>query len=182
VRTVSLSLLDQVSIASPCSVRWEDMPGDERVRSCDQCNLKVHNIAEMTRDEAEAFLREAVDIKARGGRVCGLLWRRADGTILTKDCPVGLAAVRASVMRRVSRAAAVLGLVFSAVITLGRGRAEGSRLREMEPFSGIARVLNPVAPFLGPMARPTRYLSAPGEICLPLPVQPAPPARGQGTD
>src|SRR5260221_12162739 len=44
------------------------------------------------------------------GRVCGRFYRRADGTVLTQDCPRGLRGVA----RRVSRtAAAVLTAVMS---------------------------------------------------------------------
>jgi hypothetical protein len=172
MRTLSLSVLDQVRIASPCPVKWEDMRGDERARHCDQCDLKVHNISELTRGEAEAYLSGVAAEMGAGRRVCLGFYRRADGTILTKDCPVGLAAVRAALARRWSRFAALVALVFSAVITLGRGRTEESGLKTMEPFAGIARALNPVAPFLGPMVRqqrrPVMFL---GGACL-MPVSP----------
>lgn len=51
-------------------------------------------------------------ITSTEGRICGRLYRRADGTLLTRDCPVGLRALR----RRVARVAgatlaAVLGLL-----------------------------------------------------------------------
>ena len=85
-------------IASPCSVSWESMEGDERVRHCAVCSLNVYNFAGMTREEVRALL-------ARGeGRVCAKLYRRADGTVLTRDCPTGLRALR----RRASRAAAAM--------------------------------------------------------------------------
>ncbi|HMB27752.1 MAG TPA: carboxypeptidase-like regulatory domain-containing protein, partial [Blastocatellia bacterium] len=45
------------------------------------------------------------------GRICARLYRRADGTILTQDCPVGLRAVR----KKVTRAAAA---AFSALVSL----------------------------------------------------------------
>jgi len=177
--TVSLNMLDQVRIASPCPVRWDDMHGDDRLRRCDECNLNVHNISGLSRSEAEAFLRRAADVSARGLRVCVGYWRRPDGTILTRDCPVGLAAARAAVARRLSRVTAVLGLVFAAAVTLGRGRSHGASdgsLSEVEPFSAIARALNPVAPFLGPMAKPTQFIWTAGDVCLtPSPSSPTAP-------
>jgi hypothetical protein len=72
------------------------MQGDERVRYCAVCSLNVYNFAEMTRDEVRELLAR------NEGRVCVRLYRRADGTVLTRDCPTGLRELR----RRASRAAA----------------------------------------------------------------------------
>jgi hypothetical protein len=85
--------LERIRIASPCSVGWERMVGDDRVRFCHQCNLNVYNISRMTAGQVEALIDQTE------GRFCARLYRRADGTILTRDCPVGLRAIR----RRVSR-------------------------------------------------------------------------------
>jgi hypothetical protein len=171
MRTVPLSVLDSVRIAAPCPVAWESMTGDARVRHCDQCNLKVFNISDMTRDEADAFLRDAAGIRAAGGRVCAGFWRRGDGTILLKDCPVGLAKVRAALARKMSRIAAALALLVGAGAAVG-GKSEETRLKWREPFSAIARALNPVAPFLGPMVRPQqRWLAGSIMIAPPPPLQ-----------
>lgn len=97
--------LNRIRIASPCSVGWENMSGDDRVRFCDECSLHVYNISEMTAREAHALVTETE------GRICARFYRRADGTILTKDCPVGLKALR----RRISRTA---GAALTAVLTL----------------------------------------------------------------
>lgn len=97
-------LVDRLRIASPCPMNWESMTGDERARFCQQCKLHVYNISEMTRGQAEALILKTE------GRFCARLYRRADGTVLTKDCPVGLRAIR----RRVSRVAgATLTAIFS---------------------------------------------------------------------
>jgi hypothetical protein len=84
------------------------MVGDDRVRFCNQCNLNVYDISTMTKPEAESFIANAE------GRICAKLYRRADGSILTRDCPVGLRAVR----KKVSRAAAT---AFSALVSLFGG-------------------------------------------------------------
>lgn len=107
---IHLSLLDRVQIASPCPAKWEDMAGDDMTRHCSQCDLDVHNLSAMTREQAEAFLRSHLD----GGRVCGRVYRRSDGTILTRDCPVGLAAIRARARRTFGRVAAALAALVSA--------------------------------------------------------------------
>ena len=89
------SPLDNVTVASPCPAEWESMFGDERVRFCGQCQLNVYNLSGMARREAERLVANAE------GRVCVRFYRRKDGTILTKNCPVGLRAFK----RRVSRLA-----------------------------------------------------------------------------
>ncbi|HKQ79802.1 MAG TPA: carboxypeptidase-like regulatory domain-containing protein [Blastocatellia bacterium] len=97
--------LDRIAVASPCPVAWDDMSGDERVRFCNQCNLNVYNISAMTKAEAESVISNTE------GRVCARFYRRSDGRILTRDCPVGLRSVR----KKVSRAAAA---AFSALVSL----------------------------------------------------------------
>ncbi len=83
------------------------MEGDDRRRFCAQCKLHVHDVSKMTRDEAEQLMRGAAN-----GRVCVRLFRRADGTVLTRDCPVGLRKrVRAAFGRAVAACVFVWGLV-----------------------------------------------------------------------
>ena len=93
------SSLDDVRVAAPCSVDWDSMYGNERIRFCDQCKLNVYNLSEMTRTEAERLVSQAE------GRVCIRYYQRRDGSILTKNCPVGLAAIK----RRLSRVATAIG-------------------------------------------------------------------------
>ena len=81
------------------------MVGDERVRHCADCNLRVHNISALSREDAEQLLRASV-----GDRLCIRLFRRTDGTILTKDCPNGIAAARRRLLGVASRVAAAVGL------------------------------------------------------------------------
>jgi hypothetical protein len=112
--------LDDVKVATPCPASWDEMTGNDRVRFCGQCNLNVYNLSGMRRVEAERL------VASTEGRLCVRYYRRKDGTILTKDCPVGLAALR----RRISRAAsAVAGLVFGLV----GGTAAGLAYRAFEP-------------------------------------------------
>jgi Carboxypeptidase regulatory-like domain len=96
---------DSLRIASPCPTSWSQMAGDDRVRFCDLCNLHVYNIAQLTGRETEELIGRTE------GRVCARLYRRTDGTIITKDCPVGLRAIR-------RRAAKVAGAVFATIMSL----------------------------------------------------------------
>jgi hypothetical protein len=80
--------LEHVKVAAPCPADWGKMVGDERMRYCDRCSLHVYNLSGMTRREAEALVTSAE------GRLCVRFYRRADGTILTQNCPVGLSALK----------------------------------------------------------------------------------------
>jgi hypothetical protein len=81
-REARRSPLDDVRIAAPCSADWAVMKGDERVRFCGSCEKNVYDLSKMTRAEAEALL-------AQRETPCIRLYRRADGTVITADCPVG---------------------------------------------------------------------------------------------
>jgi Carboxypeptidase regulatory-like domain len=120
--------LDRIAVASPCPMSWNDMVGDDRVRFCNQCNLNVYNISAMTKLEAESFITNVE------GRICAKLYRRADGTILTRDCPIGLRAVR----KKISRAAAA---AFSALISLFGGSALFAQQPKNETRVDIQRTL-----------------------------------------
>jgi len=97
------SLLDHMKIASPCSVDWEQMTGDESTRFCQQCRLSVYNISDMSSTEAESLLLAG---REKGQRVCVRFFKRADGTVVTQDCPVGLRKLRDFWLQTVSRVAA----------------------------------------------------------------------------
>jgi hypothetical protein len=100
------------------------MIGDERVRFCGQCNLNVYNISAMTKQEAERLITQAE------GRLCVRYYRRADGTILTKNCPVGLRALK----RRLSRIASASA---SAVLSFFAGLLAVTGWRE-RPLAPVA--------------------------------------------
>ena len=93
-------LLKNVRVAAPCAERWDAMPGSDNIRSCERCRHKVYNLSEMTAPEAADLLRNVE------GRLCVRFYRRADGTMMTKDCPVGVRAVRQRVARTASVACA----------------------------------------------------------------------------
>ena len=98
--------VNNLRVASPCPVSWNAMTGDDRTRHCDLCELNVHNVAGMTRDEVASLVGQ------NNGRLCMRLFRRTDGTVITKDCPVGLRAVRKRVAGLAGAAlASILGLV-----------------------------------------------------------------------
>ncbi len=164
---VSLSILDSVRVASPCHVSWDSMTGDERTRHCASCNLCVHNLSGMTRPEAEAFLhgvaeRQRIDPDARA---CAYFFRRPDGTILTQDCPVGLAAIRRKTRLAAARAVAAVGAVIATVWGVAGANSRGAvapRVRELEPFNKISQWLAPFSYGSSNMPR-----VAGGIVCIP---------------
>jgi hypothetical protein len=105
--------LDDIKIASPCSADWNEMYGNDRKRFCGDCKLNVYNLSDMTRDEAENLLMISE------GRLCVRFFRRDDGTILTKNCPVGWQATK----QRASRiAVAATSMLFSFFSSFGIAR------------------------------------------------------------
>jgi len=79
-----LPVLDNIRVATPCNADWENMLGDERVRACGDCKKNVFNISTLTRDEAQALIIE------KQGKLCVRYFQRHDGTILLKDCSIGV--------------------------------------------------------------------------------------------
>jgi len=97
-------LLRNLRVASPCHIGWESMTGDDRVRFCDSCSRHVYNFSDLTSSEIKTLI-----VETEGG-ICGRLHRRVDGTILTRDCPVGLRATRLRVAR-------LAGAVFATLLS-----------------------------------------------------------------
>ena len=82
------------------------MPGTDRVRTCADCALNVYNLSEMTTREARALIRQ------HEGRLCVRLYRRPDGTVLTRDCPEGIPSA-ATERRRGAAVALALAALFA---------------------------------------------------------------------
>ena len=84
-----MKTLENMRIASPCRADWNEMTGDDRIRTCAACAKQVFNLSEMTRAEAEAVIAE------KHGNLCARYYQRADGTIMLADCTVGGSGARA---------------------------------------------------------------------------------------
>lgn len=123
--TQRTSPLDNMSIASPCDASWEAMVGDDTARHCLQCQMNVYNLSAMSRSEAEAL------IESHEGRLCVRYYQRPDGTVLTKDCPVGLQRRFSKTLqvRRAGIAAAVL-----VVALAGVGFAKSTQSEQDKPI------------------------------------------------
>lgn len=96
--------LHQLRVAAPCPACWDAMPGDDRVRFCPLCEKNVYNLSAMEAAAAQALIED------QEGRLCVRYYRRADGTVLAGNCPVGL--------RRVARR---LTTWAGAIVAIGLG-------------------------------------------------------------
>jgi hypothetical protein len=88
-----------LTIASPCPMSWERMPGSETVRYCSKCRLNVYNLVVMSREDVAALVRNT------GGRLCARLYMRDDGRAMLQDCGQG------SARRKLRRAVALVGVL-----------------------------------------------------------------------
>jgi len=143
--------LPDLAIASPCTADWNTMTGDAKRRFCQQCRLHVHDLSAMTSAEAVAVLEQAGE-----GRVCVRFYRRADGRVLTQDCPVGL---RERLRRVRRRAAAVAAAVYGAFLTLAGCTPEKRAIADPAPPEMPARQLQ------GEVSMPERALM--GDVAVP---------------
>ncbi len=160
----SLPMLDQVRVASPCSASWDEMLGDGRVRFCTSCDKNVYNLSAMPREEAERLLQERI-----GGELCVRFHQRADGTILTEDCPVGVKKKR---RKKLALAVAGAGAMAFAATSMMLPRAT----------TGIVMVQGGMEPMMGtstePMPAPPEPIPAVmGTVTATPAPPPAPPAK-----
>ena len=70
----------RIEIGRPCGADWDAMSGDARVRRCQHCDRNVYNLSELKSQEVRELVRSTEK------RVCGRLYRRPDGTAVTRDC------------------------------------------------------------------------------------------------
>ena len=164
------SSLDHVRIAAPCKADWEQMIGTQRVRFCGQCNLNVYNLSSMTRVQAESLIAQTE------GRLCVRFYRRTDGSILTRNCPVGLRVIH----RRVSYlwkavSAAVLGFFAGLGVyrTITPAPVVTPRMSVMVEMLGEIELNNEQEPGTTP------YLAAEMGRVISLPVQNLPEGKAK---
>jgi hypothetical protein len=151
-----LTSLETVRVASPCKANWDDMAGDDRMRHCSQCNLQVYDLSSMTRHEAEEFIRE------REGRACVRFFRRADGTVLTRDCPVGVRSWRRKLIVGISAAAVLFLGTLTWGVAMLLSRTPGNVDRGDDDRSFVERIWDAI---LSRPAPPRRDFVM-GKICV----------------
>lgn len=173
---VPLPLLARVHVASPCTARWDEMQGDARVRHCGACEKDVYDLSEMTMSEAETLLSR------EGPMACVRLHRRADGTVITSDCAVGVKKKRRR--RWLAAGAAVAGGVLAAAAALAtparttpcsvtppdEGLLMGITVLVPPPPATAVIMGDPMPLVGGPMVAPPILI--PGSIAAPSPRHP----------
>ena len=148
--------LDTLRVASPCKEPWDRMVGTDRVRDCAKCEKPVFDLSTLTTEEAEALLA------TRGVTMCVRFFKRADGTVLTADCPVGQRSQR-------KRVAIAAGLFAGAAGAAGvAATAGGDAPAKLEP---IPETTFTIAPEVEPIPPPVH-----GEMMQGLAL-PSPPPR-----
>ena len=149
--------LDNVRIASPCSADWNEMVGDDRRRFCGACERNVYNLSAMTRNDAERLLYQAE------GRLCARYYSRPDGTIITADCPVGLAAFKRSVNRV---ATAVFSMLVTVLAGVGFVSLVSSEEKRLDPTTGtvFVPITRDPQPLLGKIAPVNQNPPIMGEV------------------
>ncbi|MCU0684468.1 MAG: hypothetical protein MUF34_19865 [Polyangiaceae bacterium] len=143
--------------ASPCGADWGAMAGDERVRFCSKCQKNVYNLSGLRHAEAEAIVQNAE------GEHYERLRQRADGTVLSGDCPEGSAE---KFKRRLPLIAGSGALVAaSAVASFSFALAESAPLTNPEPAFAIDTVENfdprVFAKYYGPFEFPPERAGTP---------------------
>jgi hypothetical protein len=108
------------------------MTGDERVRYCPQCKLDVYNFSDLTAAEVERIMAR------REGRLCARFYQRADGTMMTQNCPVRFRVV----MQRVSR---LTSAALAAVMSAGPAMAASTLTRHNTSLLQIQAAQNVLA-------------------------------------
>lgn len=99
------SLLNQLTISTPCDVAWDGMAGSDRERHCESCAKTVHNLIELSSGEAYRIVTEAA------AKVCVRIHRDAAGNVVTKDTFSPLSPTRRGFfLRWATLAASCLGL------------------------------------------------------------------------
>jgi hypothetical protein len=156
--------LRKIAIASPCQASWDDMEGDERVRQCGLCRMNVYNLSAMSHADMEEL------VEATEGRRCVRFFLRPDGTVLTRDCPVGWAALKRR-LAWIAGVAAVLLTLILATFLWGWAALNGDGERARWP-QNVQQLLDR---FLGREQPPVVM----GEICVPVPAPPVNPPNAQ---
>ena len=132
--------LEQIKIASPCFAKWSEMIGDDRVRFCLECHKNVYNLTAMSRSEAEALVLDVESV------ACVRLYRKADGTVITDDCPIGLRATRKVIHWTLGCLATGLAMIITVVTGQAMDKDPRLELRQIEPFATVLKWISPTPP------------------------------------
>jgi hypothetical protein len=142
-------IINNLRIASPCPMLWSDMQRtpEEAVRFCGDCRKSVYDVSKMSAQETALLLQKA---EISGASTCMQLYRRADGTVITDDCPVGLRRIRDG-FRKMRSAAAGFVVFLCAQSSFAQGKDSST---ESKPTPTRGRVAVPVGGAIAPSSIP----------------------------
>ncbi len=120
-------VIDELEIVSPCSMNWDSMEGDDKIRHCESCDKSVFNLAQMTRKEIEGVLLAQMNT---GRTACIRMYKRPDGTVVTSDC----LSVRQKLRRSIKRSSAKLAAASAAIFALTGVSALQSQVNAQDAF------------------------------------------------
>jgi hypothetical protein len=124
--------LDQIRITSPCTVDWDAMIGNDRVRFCQHCSLSVHDLSNVTRKKALRLIARS------GGRLCIRYVALPNGSIATRT-PSHLYRITRPASRLAAGAFGVTLTVSTAAVA---SQATGPSLSDIERVATIAQPLS----------------------------------------
>jgi hypothetical protein len=128
------TLLGNLRVAAPCSADWNSMTGDDRKRFCSACNQNVYNVSSMPPSEAEAFLASKL-----GQKLCVRYFRRRDGTLIYRNCPIGLHQLRRQGQKVLQIVSSLIGLLVSGFASVASGEPLS---KDKSPASSTQSVQN----------------------------------------
>jgi hypothetical protein len=161
-------VLGEFTIATPCPMDWDKMPGDDRKRFCAACGKHVHDLTAMSPDERVSLLSKA---SPEGEGLCGRLHQPLEwASLIPTEGPARPGQVTGawqftirSVMAAIAAFATILGFM-------------KVWLRSLEEPAPPPPSRN-LRPLMGVVERRPRALPTTGGPACP---SPAPPARGAG--
>lgn len=166
----------RLQVASPCTADWNTMEGDDRCRFCSRCQKNVYNLEGLSETE----IRELAG--SQDSPFCARFYQRADGMVLTSNCPVGAADSRRRLRKRIT-VLAFVGFIAAGIANFAR--ASSSEAGSDSPLL-VTQWINELKQYLGigvTTVPPEEVLM--GEICIPEPPDvpesdPAPPEITEG--
>ena len=182
------NFLDEVRVATPCRADWDKMQVQDdngAVRHCQSCRKNVYNLSMMSRAEAQSLIQK------HEGEMCVRLARRADGTLISGDCPVGIQSKARR--RRGWTIAAILAALIPSPVSALLKRASAATLRVVPVFSVLENTpagekvfawlephnTTPIAgPIMGAIA-PVAMNRTNSTTIAPIPTNPPPPKTGK---
>lgn len=147
--SVKKKFLASIGIAENCPASWNLMSGDDKMRFCHKCNLNVYNLSAMSELEAENFMQLNSDKP-----LCVRFYRRLDGKVMTKDCPLGTRSVDTA-----KRWGRFLVQCVAAVIAVVAAGAAGQSIKNMPGMLNTA-ISQSFSQATSQLGRRTRLLDA----------------------